>query len=170
MAYHTRVFKGVTSGSSENYLALERALPLRTPALCCTPSRFDGPQGVSGCSAAPEEFAPTAFLVRLLLFLRFPACVCMSRFALCHWDHTLGSMLWTELRRRLTGGVQQRRNCLAMAPCAQCDTQPEFCLTTQHLLRWGVGRGGSTSPPPSPHLGPGFHRGKKLKFTKGNVD
>ena len=38
-----------------------------TSALHCTPSHFDRPKDVYGCSAAPEEFAPTAFLVLLLL-------------------------------------------------------------------------------------------------------
>ena len=46
-----------------------------TSALARTSCYFDRPKDVWGCSAVPEEFAPTAFLVLLLLFLRFPTCV-----------------------------------------------------------------------------------------------
>ena len=38
----------------------------------CTPSVFNRPKDVQGCSAAPEEFTPTAFLVLFRLCLRFP--------------------------------------------------------------------------------------------------
>ena len=48
----------------------------RTSALNCTSSYFDRPKDVKGCSAAPEEFASTVFLVLSLLFSRFPTCVC----------------------------------------------------------------------------------------------
>ena len=47
------------------------------PTLRCTPSRFNRPKDVQGCSAAPEALTPTAFPVLLLLFLRFPTCVCV---------------------------------------------------------------------------------------------
>jgi len=39
---------------------------------------FFRPKDVLGCSAAPEEFSPTAFLVLLLLFLQLPTCACIS--------------------------------------------------------------------------------------------
>ena len=45
------------------------------PAPSCRISRFTRPKDVWGCSAAPEKFAPTAFVVLLLLFLWFPMCV-----------------------------------------------------------------------------------------------
>ena len=41
-------------------------------ALNCTPSYFDRLKDVQSCSASTAEFAPTAFLVLLLLFSRFP--------------------------------------------------------------------------------------------------
>ena len=55
-----------------------------TSALNCT--FFDRPKDVSGCCAAPEEFAPTAFLVLFLFvfFSRFPTCVCVC---VCLCEH-----------------------------------------------------------------------------------
>ena len=41
-------------------------------------SSFNRPKDVKGCSAAPEEFSPTAALVLFLLVLRFPTCVCVG--------------------------------------------------------------------------------------------
>ena len=42
------------------------------PALCCTPSTFNRPKDLQGCSAAPEEFLQP-------LFLCFRSCFCGSQ-------------------------------------------------------------------------------------------
>ena len=71
-----------------------------TPAPSCTASRFNRPKDVQGCAAAPEGFAPTAFLVLLV------QCVCVV--------HRFNFAVKTKPSRRLnvwadkTDGSQHR--------------------------------------------------------------
>ena len=70
------VLPSICRGSGDVRTMLWNALLYASQHPRCTPSNFNRPKDIYGRFAAPEEFAPTAFLVLLLLFWRFQLRVC----------------------------------------------------------------------------------------------